>query len=84
MDEAIKNVVCSSCVIFDVEMEMLQLCGPLLMTVFLQFSLCLHELQWFMISVDDFLILKNVMPPMVEFHNGVHLFVIIRVRTDDI
>ena len=49
----------------------------------LQFSLCLHELQWLMISVDDYLLLENLIPPLeVGLHNGVHLFVISRVLTD--
>jgi hypothetical protein len=29
---------------FDVEVELLQVCGPILMEIILQFSLCLHEL----------------------------------------
>ena len=53
------------------------------MAVILQFSLCLHELQWLMISLDDYLIPKNVMSPLVAgLHNGVHLFVISRALTD--
>ena len=69
--------------ILDVEVELLQVCGPLLMVVILQFFLCLHELQWLMISVDDCLPPKNVMSPLVEgFHNGVHFFVISRVLTN--
>jgi hypothetical protein len=43
--EAINDLVGTSCFILDVEVELLQLCGPLLMVVILQFSLCLHELQ---------------------------------------
>jgi hypothetical protein len=51
----------------------------------MQFSLSLHELQWLMISVDDCLLPKNAMPPLVKgFHNGVHLFFISRVLTDGI
>jgi hypothetical protein len=75
----------ASCFILDVEVELLQVCGPLLMVVILQFSLCLHELQWLMISVDDCLLPKNVMSPLaVGLHNGVHFFVISRVLTDNI
>jgi hypothetical protein len=71
--------------ILDVEVELLQLCGPLLMAVIIQFALCLHELQWLMINVDDCLLPNNVMSPMVTgFHNGVHLFVISRVLMDNI
>ena len=42
--EAINNAVGASCFILNVEVELLQLCVPLLMAVILQFSLCLHEL----------------------------------------
>jgi hypothetical protein len=56
-----------------------------MMAVILQFSLCLHELQRLMITVDDHILLENVMPPLVVgFHNGVNLFVISRVLMDDI
>jgi hypothetical protein len=71
--------------ILDVEVELLQVCGPLLMVVILQVALCLHELQWFMIHVDDCLLPENVMSPLVGgLHNGVHLFFISRVLTDNI
>jgi hypothetical protein len=58
-------VVGASYFILDVEVELLQVCGPLLMAVILQFSLCLHELQWLMIGVDECLLPKNVMSPLV-------------------
>jgi hypothetical protein len=65
--------------------ELLQECGPILMEIILQFSLCLHELQWLMISVNDCLLPKNVMVPLVvDLHNGVHFFVLSRVLTDNI
>jgi hypothetical protein len=55
------------------------------MDVILQFSLCLHELQWLMISVDDCILSKNLISPMaVGLHNGVNFFVISRVLTDNI
>ena len=74
-----------SCFIIDVELEFLQVCGPILMEIILQFALCLHELKWLMISVDDFLLPKNVMSPLVAgLHNGVHLFSVSRVLTDNI
>ena len=73
--EAINDAIGASCFILDVEVELLQVCGPLLMAVILKFSLCLHELQWLMISVDDCLLPKNVMSPLaIGLHNGVHLF----------
>jgi hypothetical protein len=42
--EAIIDSVGTFCFILDVEVELLELCGPLLMAVIIQFSLCLHEL----------------------------------------
>jgi hypothetical protein len=78
-------VIGASYFILDVEVELLQVCGPLLMAVILQFSLCLHELQWLMISVDDYLLPKNVMSPLATgLHNGVHFFFVSRVLTDSI
>jgi hypothetical protein len=57
---------------------------PLLMVVILQFSLCLHEIQWFMICVDGCLLPKNVMSPLeVVFLNGVHLFFLSRVLMEN-
>jgi hypothetical protein len=50
----INDSVGTSYFILDVEVELLQICVPLLMEVILQFSLCLHELQWIMISLDDY------------------------------
>jgi hypothetical protein len=43
--EEINDSVGTSCFILDVEVELLQICGPFLMAIILQFSLCLHELQ---------------------------------------
>jgi hypothetical protein len=40
------------------------------MAIILKFSLILHELQRLMIGVDDCLLPKNVMPPLVTgLHN---------------
>ena len=56
-----------------------------MMAVILQFALCLHELHWLMIGVDDCLLPENVMPPLAAgLHNGVHLFFISSVLMDDI
>jgi hypothetical protein len=83
--EAINDVVGASCFILDVEVELLQVCGPLLMAIIMKFPLCLHELQWLMISVDDCLLPKNLMSPVaISLHNGVPLFFISRVLTDNI
>ena len=78
-------MVGASCFILDVEVELLQVCGPLLMAVILQFSLCLHELQWLMINVDDCLPPKNAIATLeTGLHNGVHFFVVLRVLTNNI
>ena len=42
--EAINDTISAPYFILDFEVELLQVCGPLLMAVILQFSLCLHEL----------------------------------------
>jgi hypothetical protein len=71
--------------ILDVEVELLQICAPLLRVVILQFSLCLHEPQWLMINVDDSLLPEDAMPPLVVgLHNGVHLFFVSWVLIDNI
>jgi hypothetical protein len=51
--EAVSDMIGDTCLILDVEMELLQVGGPLLMVVFLQFPLCLYELQRLVISVYD-------------------------------
>jgi hypothetical protein len=78
------DLVGTSYFILDVEMELFQICGPLMMVVILQFSLCLHELQRLMISVDDCLLPDNVMPPLeVVLNNGAHLFLISRALMNE-
>jgi hypothetical protein len=72
-------------VVLDIQVEFLQVCGPLLMEVILSISLCLHELQRPMISVDDHFLPHNVILPLSTcLHNGVHIFVIGGVSTDNI
>jgi hypothetical protein len=78
-------MVGAPCLILYVEVELLQVCGPLLMLDILQFSLCLHELHRLMISVDDYLLPENVMAPIaVGLYNEVHLFSISGLLTDSI
>jgi hypothetical protein len=62
--EAVNDTICAPCLILDVEMELLQVCGPLLMAIVLQFPPCLYELQRLVISVDDCLLSHNVMFPL--------------------
>ena len=73
------------CLILDVEMELLQVGGPLLMEVVLQLLLCLYELQRLLISVDDCLISQNVMFPLtIGLYIGIHFLVISGVFPDSI
>jgi hypothetical protein len=49
----------------------------------LKFALFLHELQRLVINVDDCLLRKNVMLPLVVgLYNGIHFFFISGVLTD--
>jgi hypothetical protein len=75
--EVVSETICAPCLIIDVEMELLQLCGPLLMAVILQLPLCLYELQRLVISVDDFLLSQNVMFPLTTgLYNGIYFIFI--------
>jgi len=83
--EVINDMVDASCLILDVDMELLQLCGPLLMAFILQFALSLHELQGIMIVVDDCILPENVMLPLAAgLHNQVNLFFVINIFMDEI
>jgi hypothetical protein len=42
--EAIYNITSPSLLVLDVQMKLLQMCGPLLMAIILQIPLCLYEL----------------------------------------
>jgi hypothetical protein len=53
--EAVNDMIGDTSLILDVDMEMLQVGGPLLMVVILQFPMCLYELQRLVISVYDHL-----------------------------
>ena len=58
-------------------MELLHVCGPFLMVIILQLSLCLYELQGSVICVDEFFLPQNIMLSLsVGLHNGIHLFVV--------
>jgi hypothetical protein len=78
-------MVGAPCIIIDVEIELMKICGPFMMAVIMKFSLCLHELQRLMISVDICLLPKNVIPRLVAYlYNGIHLFFISGVLTNSI
>jgi hypothetical protein len=44
--EAVNDMICAPCLILDVEMELLQVGGPLMMAVILQLPLCLYLLDY--------------------------------------
>jgi hypothetical protein len=76
-------MICAPYLILDVEMELLEVGGPLLMVVVLQLPLCLYEPQRLVISVDDRLISQDVMFPLTTFlYNVIHFLVIFGVFLD--
>jgi len=63
--------------IFNVQVELFQICKPLLMVIVLQISLCLSKLKRSVFSVDDHLLPHNVMLPLsASLHDGIDLFII--------
>jgi hypothetical protein len=54
--DAENDMICAPYLIIDVNMELLQVGGPLLMVVILQVPLFLYELQRLLICVDDHLL----------------------------
>jgi hypothetical protein len=83
--EAVSDTIGDTYLILDVEMKLLQVVGPLLMAVVLQFSLCLYELQRLVINVYDHLFPQNVMFPLTTgLYNGIHFLVIGGVFSDSI
>jgi hypothetical protein len=69
----------------NVEVKLLQVCGPVLMAITLLFSLCLHEMYILVICMDDFILPQIVMLPLViGLYDGIHLFFIGGVLIDDI
>ena len=75
--EVVCNMIGATLLILDVQMKLLQICGPLLMAIVLQVPLCLYELQGSVVCVDDCVLPENVMLPLsTRLHNGIHFFVI--------
>jgi hypothetical protein len=85
LTEVVSDMICALCIVLDVEMELLQVGGPLLMEVVLQLPLCLYELQRLVINVDDCLLSHNVIFPLTtDLYNGIHFLLISGVFTDSI
>jgi len=53
----INDMICAPFIILNVDMKLLQVCGPLCMAFVLQLPMCLYELQRLVINVDDCLLL---------------------------
>jgi hypothetical protein len=52
----VNDMIFAPCLILDVQMELLQVGGPLMIVVVMQLLLYLYELQRLMINVDDHLL----------------------------
>jgi hypothetical protein len=75
--EAFNDLIFAPYLILDVDMELLQVGGPLLIAVFLQLPPCLYELQRLFISVIDRLLSQNVIFPLTKcLYNGIHFLFI--------
>ena len=83
LTEVIRNIIGVSFLVLNVKMELFQICGPFLMAIVLQLSLCLYEWQGSMVYVDEcFLPHKVMLPLSAGLHNGIHLFVIDGILLD--
>ena len=83
--DTVSETIGDTCLILDVDMELLQVGGPLLMVIILQLPLCIYELQSLVISVYDCLFPRNVMfPLMASLYNGIHFLFIGGVFLDSI
>ena len=81
--EAVCNIIGIALLVLDVQMKLLQICGPLVMAIILQLPLRLYELQGSVVCVDDCFLPQNVMLPLsTSLHNGIHLFVISGILTN--
>jgi hypothetical protein len=81
--EAVYNIIGVCLLVLDVQMKLLQICGPLLMAIILQLPLCLYELQGLVVCLGDRFLPQNVMLPLLEsLHNGIHFFFISGILSD--
>lgn len=71
------NIFCVSLLICNVQMELFQICRPLLMVIIMQLPLGLYKMERSVICVGDHLLPRNVMFPLPEIlHDRIHLFII--------
>jgi len=75
--ELVCNMIGAAPFVFNVQVELSQICRPLLIAIILQLPLCLYKLKRSMVSVDDRLLPHNVMFPFsASLNDGIHLFII--------
>jgi len=81
--EEVCNIIGAFLLRLNVQMDLLQVCGPFMMVIILQLLLCLYELQGLVVCVDDRFLPHNViLPLMASLHNGIHFFVIGGILSD--
>ena len=81
--EAVYNMICAAIFVFNIQVQLLQKCRPLFMSIILQFPLCLYKLNRSMVGVANDLVPQNVvLPLLVSLHNEIHLFIIGGVLTN--
>ena len=81
--EAVYNIIGVSLLVLNVQMELLQVCGPFLMAIILKLPMCLYELQRSVVYVDGCFLPRNVMLPLtICLHNEIHFFVIGGIISD--
>ena len=59
--EAVGDIIGATLLVLDVQMKLLQICGPFMMAIILQLPFCLYELQGLVVCVDDRYLPQNVM-----------------------
>jgi len=75
--EVVYNMIDASLFVSNVQVELLQICRPVLMVIILQLPLCLYKLKRSVIDVDDRLLPHNLMLPLsASLHDRIHLFII--------
>lgn len=63
--------------VFNVQVEFLHICRPLLIMIIHKLPLCIYKLKRSVISVNDHLLPHNVMLPLwASLHDAIHLFII--------
>ena len=75
--EVVCNMIGYSLFIFNVQVELLQICRRLLMAIILQLPLSLYKLKRLVIDVDDRLLPQHVVLPfLASLQDGIHIVTI--------